>query len=202
MSQFYETNTRPDTAAGAIGQFLRVKTTGALVVAGASDVELGTLESTVTAAGPATVRLRTAQGTCKMIACGVISSGNPVYAAASGKVAGSGTVLVGTALHATTADGDVVEVLRRAETSDSAAAGGTTAAAFEIDTDSTIPKIALASYVGGSGDYTTTLKPEATLSGDNTITVPEADGDTLVAVALAQTLTSKTLTSPSSIRQQ
>jgi hypothetical protein len=40
------------------------------------------------------------------------------------------------------------------------------------------------------------LKPEATLSGDNAIIVPEADGDVLCAIALAQTLTNKTLTAP------
>jgi hypothetical protein len=196
MSQFFDTSCRPDTAAGAIAQHLRVKTTGALAVAGSTDQELGTMEAAATAAGPATVRLRTANGTAKMVASEAITKNNPCYAATGGKVAASGTVLIGIALEAATLDGDVIEVLRRQEASDAAAAGGTTAAAFEVDSDATTPKIALTGQSGGTGDYTTTLKPEATLSGDNAIIVPEADGDVLCAIALAQTLTNKTLTAP------
>ena len=115
MSQYFTSPTRPDTAAGAIAQHLRVKTTGALVVAGATDVELGTMEIPATAAGPATVRLRNAEGTVKMVASGAISLGAIVYAAAGGKVSASGTIVVGQAMHATTADNDVVEVLRYAD---------------------------------------------------------------------------------------
>ena len=111
MSQFFETATRPDTAAGAIGQHLRVKTSGALVVAGSSDVALGTMENPCTAAGPCTVRLSSAQGTRKMVASGVISKNDVVYAAASGKISASGTVIEGRALEAASADGDVIEVL-------------------------------------------------------------------------------------------
>jgi hypothetical protein len=47
-----------------------------------------------------------------MVALTAITAGNPVYAAASGKIAATGTVFVGTALEAATADGDVIEVLR------------------------------------------------------------------------------------------
>jgi hypothetical protein len=115
MSQYVETPTRPDTAAGAIAQHLRVKTTGALVVATATDVELGTMETASTAAGPATVRLRNANGTAKMVAAGAITAGNTVYAAAGGKIAASGTIVVGQALEAATADNDVIEVLRYAD---------------------------------------------------------------------------------------
>jgi hypothetical protein len=124
MSQFFSAPTRPDTAAGAIAQHLRVKTTGALVVATASDVELGTMEIPATAAGPATVRLRTAEGTAKMVASVAITADNPVYAAAGGKVAATGTVFVGTALEAATADGDVIEVLRGPNTDITAALTG------------------------------------------------------------------------------
>ena len=115
MSQYFEGPTRPDTASGAIAQHLRVKTTGALVVATATDVELGTMESAATAAGPATVRLRNAGGTCKMVASVAITAGNTVYAAAGGKVAASGTIVVGQALESATADNDVIEVLRYAD---------------------------------------------------------------------------------------
>lgn len=111
MSQFFESPTRPDTAAGAIAQHLRVKTTGALVVATATDVELGTMDTPAVAAGPCTVRLRTAQGTRKMVASVAITKGNPVYAAAGGKIAATGSVFVGTALEAAGADNDVIEVL-------------------------------------------------------------------------------------------
>lgn len=112
MSQYFSGPTRPDTAAGAIAQHLRVKTSGALVVAGAADVELGTMELECTAAGPATVRLRNSPGTCKMVASGAITLNAGVYAAASGKVAGTGTVLIGTAMESVTTDGDVIEVVR------------------------------------------------------------------------------------------
>lgn len=115
MSQYVETPTRTDTAASALGQFLRVKTAGALALAGATDVELGTMENAALAAGPATVRLRSAKGTCKMVASGAITSGVTVYAAANGKIASSGTVVVGTALEAATANNDVIEVLRHAD---------------------------------------------------------------------------------------
>jgi hypothetical protein len=115
MSQYFETPTRPDTAAGAIAQHLRVKTTGALVVATATDVELGTMETASTAAGPATVRLRNANGTAKMVANGAITAGATVYAAAGGKIAASGTIVVGQALEAATANNDVIEVLRYAD---------------------------------------------------------------------------------------
>ena len=111
MSQFFESPTRPDTAAGAIAQHLRVKTTGALVVATATDVELGTMDTPATAAGPATVRLRTAEGTRKMVALTAITKNDPVYAAAGGKVAATGSVFVGTAMEAAAADNDVIEVL-------------------------------------------------------------------------------------------
>jgi len=111
MSQFFESPTRPDTAAGAIAQHLRVKTTGALVVATATDVEIGTMDTPATEAGPCTVRLRTAEGTRKMVANGAITKNNPVYAAAGGKVAATGSVFSGTAMEAATADNDVIEVL-------------------------------------------------------------------------------------------
>jgi len=116
MSQFFETGTRPDVAAGAIAQHLRVKTPGALVVAGASDVSVGTMDIPCTEAGPCTVRLRTAQGTRKMVASGAITKGDPVYAAAGGKVAATGTVFEGTALETVASNNDVIEVLPGANT--------------------------------------------------------------------------------------
>ncbi len=112
MSQYKEGPCGTDTAAGAIAQFLRVKTPGALAVAGAADVEIGTMELPALAAGDATVRYRTAAGTCKMVASEAITAGADVFAAASGKVAASGGLKIGTALDAATANNDVIEVLR------------------------------------------------------------------------------------------
>ncbi len=110
MSQYFDGPTRPDTAAGAIGQHLRVKTTGALVVAGASDVAMGTMENPCVAAGACTVRLANASGTRKMVAVDAISKNAVVYAAADGKVSATGTIIEGRAMEASTADGDVIEV--------------------------------------------------------------------------------------------
>ena len=112
MSQYSEGPTIPDTAAGAIGQHLRVITTGALALAGAGETELGTMESAAVAAGPATIRTRVAGGTCKMIASAAIALNGNVFAAAAGKVGPVGAVRLGTAREASTADGDVIEVLR------------------------------------------------------------------------------------------
>lgn len=182
MSQYFQGPTRTFAVNSALGQHLRVvETAGYLALAGSTTVELGTLENPVVSGDTvAAVRLRTAQGTQKFVASEAITRGNPFYAAANGKVAASGTVLLGIALETTTADGDVFEGLRRQETSDSAAAGGTTASAFEVNSDSTTPKLAIGSQTGGTGDYTMTIKPDATLTADRTLTLgPDADGSLL-----------------------
>lgn len=114
MAQYFETPVIPETSAGAIAAHLRVKTSGALVVAGAADVDLGTMDSPCLAAGPCAVRARNANGTCKMVASEAIAVNGTVYAAAGGKVAASGAVAIGTARSAATANNDVIEVLRGA----------------------------------------------------------------------------------------
>jgi len=197
MAGYVETACRQFPAGAAIAQYLRVKyASSVLATASSTEQEVGTMEVASFASGDVvSVRLRTAQGTCKMVASEAITACAPIYAAASGKVASSGTVLIGYAITAASGDGSVIEVLRRQESSDAASQTGTSAASFTVDDDATTPKIQLAGQAGGTGDYTTILVPESTLSADNTIIVPEADGDTLVAVALAQTLTNKTLTS-------
>lgn len=105
------------TAGAAIASSLRVKlSAGKLALAGSTDVELGVLKDRVFADGdPATVDLRTGEGTTPMIASEAITAGEPVYAAASGKVAASGSLRIGRALTAATADGDEIEVLRDEE---------------------------------------------------------------------------------------
>lgn len=114
MSQFVETNVRKFTAGGAVDIYLRVKTAGALAAAGATDIELGTMEQESFASGEVVgVRLKTANGTVKMIASTSITKGVLVYGAAGGKVSSTANSNpIGTALHAATNTNDVVEVLR------------------------------------------------------------------------------------------
>lgn len=113
MSQEVESNVKTFTAGAAISQYARVYlSSGSLAVATAVIKSIGTMERDSFASGDKVgVRLQTAYGTRKMIASGAITAGNPVYAAASGKVAGSGTVVEGIALEAATTDGDIIEVM-------------------------------------------------------------------------------------------
>ena len=112
MSQFIEANVIPETAAGAVGQYLRVKTPGAVAVAGALELGFGTMETACLAAGPCSVRPKTAIGTRKMVAAAAISAGAIVYGAASGKVSSvANSNIEGIAREAATADGDIIEVL-------------------------------------------------------------------------------------------
>lgn len=112
MSQYFESAVRPDTASAAIASYLRVKTPGAVAVAGALDQSFGTMDRDCLAAGPCSVRLRTAPGSRKMVAATAITAGNIVYGAASGKVSSVANANPsGVALEAAAADGDVIEVL-------------------------------------------------------------------------------------------
>jgi hypothetical protein len=111
MSQYFETPVVPDTAAAAVAQYLRVKTPGAVAVAGALDQSFGTMELPCVAAGPCSVRVKTAEGTQKMVAATAITKGNYVYGAASGKVSAVANGNVeGIAKETVTADGDIIEV--------------------------------------------------------------------------------------------
>lgn len=116
MSAYNDTTTRNLPASGALGQYLRVKenSSGQAALAGANDAEFGVTEKAVfTANEPTPIRMRTAQGTYKMVANGAVTAGATVYGAASGKVsATAGTVVIGTAVNAAGADGDIIEVLR------------------------------------------------------------------------------------------
>ena len=196
MSQMIEGPRKPYLAAAAIGVNLRVKITDGTTkpptinVAGASDPSIGVTEAYQAAAGPISILLANAQGTRKMHATGAITSGNSVYAAAAGKVASSGSVVEGKAMETTTTTGDIFEVLGTHNSDISTDISGTTAVGFEVDNDSSTPKIKLLAQSGGSGDFTTTLKPEAALAGDTAIIVPEVDG-TLAALELAQTFTAR-----------
>lgn len=182
----------------AIEPGLRVKlVAGELQLAGSTDVELGIATTRAYAQGDVVnVDYRTAEGTQEFIASEAITAPNPFYAAASGKVAASGTILCGDAIESAAADGDLFEGIRRGESSVQAAAGGTTAAAFLVDSDATIPKIELGSQTGGTGDFKVTIKPPATITGNRVHTLPADSDQTLVGATAAQTLTNKTLTSP------
>lgn len=116
MTQYNEGPTKAFPTGGALGQFLRVKTPTSLALAGATDVELGTMEEPAFASGEhGTVRLRTAGGTVKMVAASAITAGVAVYAAASGKVDDNGSIVIGTAVTAASGDNSVIEVLRHAD---------------------------------------------------------------------------------------
>lgn len=99
-------------AGGALAPYLRVKlTAGVLVVASSSDDEIGTLGRRALAANEAVpVVPRGEAGVRYMVASGAISQYAQVYAAASGKIASSGTLIRGVALDAATADGDIIRV--------------------------------------------------------------------------------------------
>ena len=198
MSQFVETPTKTFTAGAAIDQYLRVKlSSGKLAVAGASDVSIGVMEvESFADLDKVAVRLSTAQGTRKMVASEAITAGDPVYAAASGKVAATGTVVEGRALEAATADGDIIEVLGIPNTDISATITGTNAATFQADADLTKPRMAIGSQTGGTGDFKAVLLPPTTLTADRNFTLEGNAAATLVNKAGAQTLTDKTLTSP------
>ena len=114
MSQYVESPCRSFTAGGAIAQHLRVKlSAGKLAAAGVGDQSIGTMEEASFADGDyRPVRLRTAQGTKKMVAAGAVTAGAQVFAAAGGKIDDTPNPFPeGIALEAATADGDVIEVL-------------------------------------------------------------------------------------------
>jgi hypothetical protein len=192
MASFVEACVRAYACTAALAKYRRVKLSGGvLAYAGSTDQELGTLVTdtfAVSDAVDAGVKLRNSNGTELMVASEAITAQAEVYAAANGKIAASGTVRIGRAQEAAGADGDVIEVLRDGEASTNAAAGGTTASAFLVDSDSSTPRIELAAQTGGTGNYKATLKPPGTLTGNRVFTLP-ADGDATLLSDYVQTLT-------------
>ena len=91
--------------------FLRVKANGRTAnIADASDYGIGTNQKDVDDDEEMAVRTY-GQGSCKMVASAAITAGDKVYAAASGKIAASGTLVIGTALDTATGNNSVIEVL-------------------------------------------------------------------------------------------
>lgn len=120
MSQTNTNGVKAFTAGAAIAANLRVVlTSGKLAVAGVGGgpdevLDIGTITQAAFAdLDVRPVRLRTAEGTTKMVAAGAIAAGAAVYGAASGKISATinGSIL-GLALEAATANNDVIEVLR------------------------------------------------------------------------------------------
>lgn len=123
MSQVHVDRQMPFVAGAVMDANLRVKiASGVLQLAGLGGtavfddlLEIGTLAEKVLAVGDrASVILRSAQGSVKMVnADASLAMGVAVYGAASGKI--SATVSgapIGVTLEASTAAGDVIEVLR------------------------------------------------------------------------------------------
>ena len=115
MTSFVDVNTRRFPTGGtAIARHLRVALSGGnLAAAGIADEDIGTIEYDVfTTDTEASVRLRTATGTRKMVAAGAVVAGAVVYAAAAGKIDDAVSARrIGIALEAASADGDIIEVL-------------------------------------------------------------------------------------------
>lgn len=109
-----------------------------IAVSGATDIPLGVVADEATAAElDVTVKLLGKGETKKMVANAAITAGVPVYGAASGKVAPTGSVLVGIARTAAAADGDVIEVQDKVPSVASGFAAGQGGAVTQITTAAT-----------------------------------------------------------------
>lgn len=114
MSQRVDGGTRDFVAGGAIAQYLRVRLSGGkLAAAGATDTDwIGVLRDAAFAdLDRRTVYLRSKEGTVPMVASEAVTQYAAVYAAAGGKVATSGTILLGLALQAASGNNSIIEVL-------------------------------------------------------------------------------------------
>lgn len=99
-------------AGAALAAFLRVKVHARTAyLAGASDYGVGTVIEGVGSGKNVAVRLWEHGGSHKCVASATIYAGQKVYAAASGKVAPTGTLLIGTALDAASGNNSVIEVV-------------------------------------------------------------------------------------------
>lgn len=117
MTTYLDTGCISSIAGATMGRHLRVKTDAGtptqVVLAGASDAELGTLRAAATSGLPCTIVSRTKPGTELFVASGAIALGVTVFAAANGKVAASGSVSIGESRSTATTDGDLIQVLRK-----------------------------------------------------------------------------------------
>ena len=103
------------TAGENISAWLRVKAYGRTVyLADAVDYGIGVVQETKASGYQVDVRLDNHGGSSKMTASAAITAGQKVYAAADGKIAATGTKLIGTALDTASGNGSVIEVLLHA----------------------------------------------------------------------------------------
>ena len=119
MSQYVDSNTKAFTAAGTIKQYARVTlgSGGTITEAGLAVKEIGTAMEPAVSGDVISVRLRSANGTHKMIAIEALAIGAVLYTETDGKVqdtAATTAFQIGTALEAATADGDIIEVMYNA----------------------------------------------------------------------------------------
>lgn len=113
-AQYVETRTKTFTAGAALGKWRRVRMSGgSLAYAGAANTDaLGVLSQETFASGEEVAVIMTpSTGTVPMVASEAISQWASVYAAADGKVASSGSIVVGLAAEAATANNDIIEVV-------------------------------------------------------------------------------------------
>jgi hypothetical protein len=139
-----------------------------VAVSGASDLPIGTCDDEASAAEElVTIKLINKGATKRMVASeAMASAGVVVYAAASGKIALSGTVVVGTLLTTAGADGDVVEVA-------------------DVSSNSSTPGIAASTYDAHTILYATTDNTPAALTvGASTIVGRKASGNISAMTAL------------------
>lgn len=101
------------TAGEDIGAYLRVKLSARTAyLAGAGEFGVGVCQAAVSSGGFACIKSYEQGGTMKMVASGVINSGDLVYAAASGKITQTkNTKRIGTALEGATGNNSIIEVL-------------------------------------------------------------------------------------------
>lgn len=209
MRQF--TGSRSFPSNSAISQYLRVKLSSSfLVVAGADDSELGTLEE-LTLAGDSqgTVVPANAEGTVKMVASAAITIYDTVYAAASGKVSSTFSPrLIGIALEAASGNNSEIEVLRQEPVQqfgyDNTVADPGDAAAIVVDRDFGVcplvtggaetRTLAIPANIGQTfsmcldtdgGDCVVTVASGINQTGNNTLTFADA-GDEITLKAMKE----------------
>lgn len=109
---YNEGPTKTLIAGEALVAHRRVKLSGATVVyADDEDSAIGVTEYGVASGDPVAVRLTNCGGTVQMEAIAAIAAGAAYYAANDGKADAAGTIVYGYAIEASTASGDIIEVL-------------------------------------------------------------------------------------------
>lgn len=117
-ANFNDTGFAGVQASGALAAYRRVKrdSSGQVGYCAATDKAFGVTQDVAQAANDVvSIKLASAPGTVQIVAVDAISINAAVYAAASGKCSassGGGAILIGYAMNASTADGDVIEVYK------------------------------------------------------------------------------------------